>query len=176
MNRRARLHSLNARADESLHRSSHPTSSITLASTRHRRGRTRLYRHCSSPSPFVTISNTMSSSEYSFDNLRRPRRTGEVITVGRVEDVPEGRGATVELNNGKELALYHIDGHFYAIDNFCPHKGAPLADGQLNGHSVACDWHGWRFDLRSGACLNRPSTPVESYEVRLEDGWIKIVI
>ena len=107
-------------------------------------------------------------------NFRRPARTGELVTVGRVEDLPEGRGATVELLNGKELALYNVGGHFYAVENFCPHKGAPLADGQLYGHTVECDWHGWRFDVRSGACLNRPSEPVETYEVVIEDGWIKI--
>jgi nitrite reductase (NADH) small subunit len=104
------------------------------------------------------------------------RRETEIVTVGRVEDVPEGRGATVELKNGRELALYHVGGQFYAIENFCPHKGAPLADGTLLGHSVACDWHDWRFDLRTGQCLNRPGNAVESYKVIIEDGWIKIEI
>ncbi len=109
-----------------------------------------------------------------FANPKVPPREGRLVTVGRVEDLPEGRGATVELHGGKELALYRVGGRFYAIENFCPHKGAPLADGQLTGHAVECDWHGWRFDLRSGACVNRPSEPVETYEVVVEDGWIKI--
>ncbi|HYN85675.1 MAG TPA: Rieske 2Fe-2S domain-containing protein [Pyrinomonadaceae bacterium] len=107
-------------------------------------------------------------------NPKRPRRAGELVTVGRAEDVPEGRGATVELKDGKELALYHVGGRFYAVENFCPHRGAPLADGELVGHSVSCDWHGWRFDVRTGACLNRPDEPIESYEVVVEDGWLKI--
>ncbi len=107
-------------------------------------------------------------------NFKRPASDSQLVTVGRVEDVPEGRGATVELKDGRELALYHVGGRFYCIDNFCPHKGAPLADGPLCGHSVECDWHGWRFDVRSGACLNRPDSPVEAYEVIIEDGWIKI--
>lgn len=109
-------------------------------------------------------------------DLRRPPREGKLVTVGRVEDVPEGRGATVELEGGRELALYHVGEGFYCIENFCPHKGAPLADGALAGHSVACDWHGWRFDIRTGSCLNRPSEPVETYEVVIEDGLIKIRI
>jgi nitrite reductase (NADH) small subunit/3-phenylpropionate/trans-cinnamate dioxygenase ferredoxin subunit len=107
-------------------------------------------------------------------DFRRAPREGKLVTVGRVEDVPEGRGATVELEGGRELALYHVAGSFYCIENFCPHKGAPLADGALLGHSVSCDWHGWRFDIRNGSCLNRPSEPVETYEVVIEDGWIKI--
>ncbi|HWS56800.1 MAG TPA: non-heme iron oxygenase ferredoxin subunit [Pyrinomonadaceae bacterium] len=109
-------------------------------------------------------------------NLRRPPREGKLVTVGRVEELPEGRGATVELEGGKELALYRVGGEFFCVENFCPHKGAPLADGQLSGHSVTCDWHGWRFDLRTGSCLNRPADSVETYEVVIEDGWIKIRI
>lgn len=107
-------------------------------------------------------------------NLRRPPREGKLVTVGRVEDLPEGRGATVELTGGKELALYRVGGEYYCIENFCPHKGAPLADGQLSGAFVTCDWHGWRFDLRTGHCANRPAAAVETYEVVIEDGWIKI--
>ncbi len=108
-----------------------------------------------------------------FSNFKKPQKRGQKIVVGRVEDVPEGRGATVELLDGTELALYNVDGEFFAIENFCPHKGAPLADGRLCGHMVECDWHGWRFDLRTGACLNTAS-PIETYEVIIEDGWIKI--
>ena len=108
-------------------------------------------------------------------NPRRPRRDGRTVTVGRVEDVPPGRGATIELFDGTELALYNIDGQFHAIENFCPHKGAPLADGTLCGHTVECDWHGWRFDLRTGECLTNRSV-VETYRVIVEDGLIKVEI
>ena len=126
---------------------------------------------------FVTIREVMQRFGIVYDNPKRPAREGRLVTVGRVEDVPQGRGATVELEGGKELALYHVrGGGFYAVENFCPHRGAPLADGDLRGPVVTCDWHGWRFDVRSGHCLNRPDTPVESYEVVVEDGWIKIVV
>lgn len=108
-----------------------------------------------------------------FINFKKPPREGQLVTVGRMEDVPEGRGATVQLLNGMELALYNVGGEFYAIENFCPHKGAPLADGRLAAHTVECDWHGWRFDLRTGACLTNRGA-VETYEVVIEDGWIKI--
>ena len=110
-----------------------------------------------------------------FSNFKKPRRQGQKIVVGRVEDVPEGRGATVELLDGTELALYNIGGEFFAIENFCPHKGAPLADGQLCGHVVECGWHGWRFDVRTGRCVSNAGQ-VEAYEVVIEDGWIKIIV
>ena len=107
-------------------------------------------------------------------NFKRPARNNQLVTVGRAEDVPPGRGATVELKDGKELALYNVGGRFYAVENFCPHRGAPLADGTLCGATVECDWHGWRFDVTTGACLGRPGNDIESFEVLVEDGWIKI--
>jgi nitrite reductase (NADH) small subunit/3-phenylpropionate/trans-cinnamate dioxygenase ferredoxin subunit len=109
------------------------------------------------------------------NNFRKPRREGRLVTVGRIEDVPDGRGATVELAGGAELALYNVGGEFYAIENFCPHKGAPLADGRLCGHTVECGWHGWRFDVRTGQCLTNRGD-VESYKVVIEEGWIKIEV
>jgi nitrite reductase (NADH) small subunit len=129
---------------------------------------------CCRPARFVTIRSAMRRFDPRLANFRRPQREGKLVTVGRVGDVPEGRGATVELDGGKELALYNVGGEFFCVENFCPHKGAPLADGTLCGHTVECDWHGWRFDVRSGSCLNRPDEAVETYEVVIEDGWIKI--
>lgn len=118
----------------------------------------------------------MQSFDSKFPNFKRPARTGVLVTVGRVEDVPPGRGATVELDGGKELALYNVEGRFYAVENFCPHRGAPLAEGNLSHAIVECDWHGWRFDLRTGHCLTSPAGNLEAYEVRIEDGWIKILV
>jgi nitrite reductase/ring-hydroxylating ferredoxin subunit len=67
----------------------------------------------------------MQTFDSKYQNPKRPERAGTLVTVGRVEDVPPGRGATVELMDGKELALYNVGGQFYAIENFCPHRGAP---------------------------------------------------
>jgi len=118
----------------------------------------------------------MSSFKDRFNNTKLPVRANRLVTVGRVEDLPAGRGATIELEGGKELALYNVSGEFYAIENFCPHRGAPLADGRLCGHTVTCDLHNWRFDVRTGACLGKFDGKVESYKVIVEDGMIKIEI
>jgi nitrite reductase/ring-hydroxylating ferredoxin subunit len=116
----------------------------------------------------------MQSFEQEPGDSARAESAGELVTVGRASDVPEGRAATVELKGGAELALFHVGGEFYAVDNSCPHRGSPLAEGNLCGAAVECDWHGWRFDLRTGACLTHASAPVETHEVVIEDGWIKI--
>lgn len=107
-------------------------------------------------------------------NKRKPKREGKVVTVGKAEAVPPGRGATVKLKDGTEVALFNIGGAFHAIENFCPHKGYPLADSRLYGGIVECDWHGWRFDVRTGQCFTTPSCSIEKYDVTIEDGWIKL--
>lgn len=99
----------------------------------------------------------------------------KVVDGGRVEDLSEGSCKTVELPGGRELALYHVNGEFYASENFCPHKGAPLAAGTLCNHVIECEWHGWQFDVRTGECLTVRET-IETYEVVVRDGGIEILV
>ncbi len=111
-----------------------------------------------------------------YKNKHKPKREGKTITVGKAESVPPGRGATVKLKDGAEIALFNINGEFRAIENFCPHKGFPLADSRLYGTIVECDLHGWRFDVRSGECFTAKNCSIESYKVLIEDGWVKIKV
>lgn len=109
-------------------------------------------------------------------NKHKPIREGKVITVGHAESVPPGRGATVKLKDGTEIALYNVNGTFHAIENFCPHKGYPLADSPLRGTVVVCEQHDWQFDLKTGHCFTAPKCSIESFPVMVEDGWIKITV
>ena len=111
-----------------------------------------------------------------YNNKRKPQREGKKVTVGRVEAVPPGRGATVRLKDGTEIALFNVNGKFHAIENFCPHKAYPLADSRLYGNIVECDLHAWRFDVRSGECLTKKNCSIESYKVVIEDEMIKILV
>jgi nitrite reductase (NADH) small subunit len=111
-----------------------------------------------------------------YTNKRKPKREGKKITVGNVEAVPPGRGATVKLKDGSEVALFNVNGVFHAVENFCPHKGYPLADSRLYGNIVECDLHGWRFDVRTGECFTKKNCSIEPYEVVIEDGMIKILV
>jgi nitrite reductase/ring-hydroxylating ferredoxin subunit len=78
----------------------------------------------------------------------------------------------------KPMALFNAGGEVFAINAVCPHRGGPLANGRLDGHVLACRWHAWTFDVRTG----RPDHPGEhcvgafEVEVRRSDiymGWIK---
>ena len=71
------------------------------------------------------------------------------VRIAQTGDVPAGEGRVIEAH-GHTLALFNVDGAFYAVDNGCPHRGGPLGDGDLEGTFVACPWHGWRWDVTSG--------------------------
>ena len=104
-----------------------------------------------------------------------PTPARETIIACRAEQLPPGQCAAIDLNNGRELALYNVDGEFYATENFCPHRGAPLAEGYLAGHVIECALHGWQFDVRDGRCLTLDE-PVTTYPIVIEDGLVKIEI
>jgi nitrite reductase/ring-hydroxylating ferredoxin subunit len=123
---------------------------------------------------FVTI-QAMQSIDTHNREAEQLKEVRNAVNAGRVEDLPEGSCKTIELSGELELALYHVNGEFYATGNFCPHKGAPLADGTLCDHVIECEWHGWQFDVRTGECLTVPEK-IETYEVVIEDGFVKILI
>jgi nitrite reductase/ring-hydroxylating ferredoxin subunit len=70
-------------------------------------------------------------------------------TVAQVGELAEGQGMPVEVD-GRMIALFLDGGQYYAMDDCCPHQGAPLSDGIVYEKSVECSWHGWRFSLESG--------------------------
>src|SRR4051812_25874562 len=76
-------------------------------------------------------------------------------TVCRVGDVAEGDSKVVAVG-GKTIALFNTGGQFHAIDDCCPHMGASLAGGYVEGNIVTCPWHAWRFRLNDGAWADNP--------------------
>ena len=117
----------------------------------------------------------MQSFDTKSRDFGRLTETQQAIDAGRVDDLPAGSCKTIELPEGRELALYNVNGEFYATENFCPHKGAPLAAGILCQHIIECDWHGWQFDVRTGECLT-VAEKVKTYEVVVEEGLVKVLI
>ena len=91
----------------------------------------------------------------------------------KTDDLRPGACIRLALPDGNELAVFNVDGEYYAIDNFCPHKGAPLSEGAICGHIVECGWHGWQFDVRSGECLTVRER-IRTYPVKVEEGLVKI--
>jgi len=116
----------------------------------------------------------MQSFNTETDDTTPSESAHQTLIVCATGDLRPGASIRVELPDGDELAVYNVDGEFYATENFCPHKGAPLSDGALCGHIVECGWHGWQFDVRSGECLTVRDT-LRTYEVFVEDGIVKVI-
>ncbi len=88
--------------------------------------------------------------------------------VAQKSEVQEGQGKLVNVN-GKEIALFNLNNEFFAIDNACPHKGGPLAEGFLEENKVTCPFHGWQFDVKTGQNLMPELGKVNSYKVLVEN-------
>ncbi len=104
-----------------------------------------------------------------------PADTKRTFFVCPVEALPNGSCRRLSLPNGDELAIYNVNGEFYATENFCPHRGAPLSDGLLRGHGVECGWHGWQFDVRTGECLTVTDT-IRIFQVTVVEGEILVEV
>jgi nitrite reductase/ring-hydroxylating ferredoxin subunit len=89
------------------------------------------------------------------------------VRVAAVSEVPPGTNKEV-MADDQVVALFNVEGTFYALDGVCPHAGGPLGEGTLRGSVVTCPWHGWQFDVKSGEnCLNRKMTH-KSFAVKVE--------
>jgi nitrite reductase/ring-hydroxylating ferredoxin subunit len=96
--------------------------------------------------------------------------------VATVQEVPTGKAKQVQVS-GRTLALFNVNGTFYAVDDTCPHRGAPLWEGQLEQKEVECPWHGARFDVTTGSVLCPPATSgVKPYLVQVvgEDVLVEV--
>jgi nitrite reductase/ring-hydroxylating ferredoxin subunit len=90
--------------------------------------------------------------------------------------LPQAGGRALFEFDNKSLALFNVEGDVFAIDDSCPHQGASLCGGRLEGRVIQCCAHGLRFDLRSGYLLNSTRLKVASYPVEIIDGQAFIVI
>jgi len=76
---------------------------------------------------------------------------------------------------GREICLANVEGTLRAVDNLCPHRQGPLAEGWIENGQIICPWHGWSFDPETGKCTNA-SGAVEAYPVKLAGKDVLIAI
>lgn len=100
------------------------------------------------------------------------------VKVASVHDLVPGQGKLV-MAHGKPMALFNVEGTYYAINYICPHMGGPLGEGKfVEKFVVECPWHRWTFDVRSGLPDHEDGHSVAAYEVKVEGqdvliGWLK---
>ena len=96
--------------------------------------------------------------------------------VATVQEVPPGKARQTTVN-GRPVAVFNVDGTFYAIDDTCPHRGGPLSEGDLEGHEVTCPWHGARFDVTCGSHLCPPArSDVRAYKVQVVGDELQVEV
>lgn len=97
------------------------------------------------------------------------------MTEHRVATVDELGEEPVAVDIGdKRIALFRSNGEIFALDETCPHRGAPLHQGEVRGGIVTCPWHQWQFELRSGCSPVNPLSKVATYPVRVEGDGVFI--
>jgi nitrite reductase/ring-hydroxylating ferredoxin subunit len=95
------------------------------------------------------------------------------VEVARVEQLPPGNGMVVRAD-GKEIAIFNVDGTIYAMDDSCRHQGLSLGTSKLEGKIVTCRGHGWKYDVTTGSTLASPGFGVAAYPVKVVDGKIMV--
>jgi len=95
--------------------------------------------------------------------------------IDEFAEPPAGRGTCVEVD-GVRLAVFRVNGALCALAGTCPHRGGPLGEGMLEGQVVACPWHGWEFDVTTGANVHAPEISVRRYplETRPDGVWAEL--
>jgi 3-phenylpropionate/trans-cinnamate dioxygenase ferredoxin subunit len=89
--------------------------------------------------------------------------------------LPDGRMAPV-FPQGVNVVIARVDGAVYAVSGKCAHMGCPLSGGVLQGHTLTCGCHDWRFDLRTGRFLDAPELGLAVYPVKLEAGRLFVAV
>jgi nitrite reductase/ring-hydroxylating ferredoxin subunit len=99
----------------------------------------------------------------------------EFRKVADKSEIPVGQCKTVEVD-GKRIAVFNVDGAFYAIDDSCAHQGGPLGEGELDGTIVTCPWHAWMYDVTTGLNVDDPELAVAKYEVQVQGTSILVAV
>lgn len=94
--------------------------------------------------------------------------------VGSVEEIPPGQHKTIDINDVL-IAVFNIDGNYFAIEDVCTHDGGILTGGDLKANVITCPRHGAQFDIRTGAVLAPPAyEPVATFPVRVHEGMVQV--
>lgn len=99
----------------------------------------------------------------------------------------DGDGSRVITDiDGQEIAVFEIDGEYYAVANYCIHQGGPICEGEVSGRMtvgedgrewkyvddgqvINCPWHDWKFDLKSGRNVRDEQYAIPTYQVEVRD-------
>lgn len=94
--------------------------------------------------------------------------------VARVDELPPGVHRVVDVD-GVMVAVFNVDGGYYAIEDVCTHDGGTLTGGSVAGEQIVCPRHGARFSIKTGAVLAPPAyEPINTFPVRVHAGRVQV--
>jgi nitrite reductase/ring-hydroxylating ferredoxin subunit len=99
-----------------------------------------------------------------------------LVRVARLEEIAAGQPRLAEVGRMR-IVLARVKNEVYACSDVCAHQGGPLSAGKLSGARLACPWHGWMYDVRTGECvLPGRGHRVASYPIRIDAGdvWVEV--
>jgi len=100
----------------------------------------------------------------------------KTVKIAQTSELSPGTGKVVQAE-GRSIALFNVEGTFYAIDNTCTHRGGPLGEGELKGDTVECPWHSAHFNVKTGAVTGPPApTGVRSFPVKVEGNDVLVEV
>ena len=100
---------------------------------------------------------------------------GEWLDIGWLHEIPVRGSRTVPVHGGEQLAVFRTgDDRVFALLDRCPHKGGPLSQGIVHGHSVACPLHNWNIALATGQAQNGDSGCTPTIPVKVDAGRVLI--
>lgn len=98
----------------------------------------------------------------------------EWVDVARVDEFEAGSFRTIDVDD-VDVAVFNLDGEFYAIEDLCSHENFPLTEGCVEGGEIVCALHGARFCIKTGKVLSAPAyEDVQAFPVRIEDGMVQV--
>ncbi len=98
---------------------------------------------------------------------------GRQVKLGRRSELAVDQPLVKQIL-GRRIMVVLIDNKPYALEGDCCHMRAPLATGKIDGATITCPWHGWRYNLRTGACLTNPGFKLKTWPVIVADGELLV--
>ena len=95
------------------------------------------------------------------------------VLVGSISDFTPGQGKMVVVN-GRDVAVFRLGDEFHALDNMCLHRGGPLCEGFIEDNVVTCPWHGWSYEIKTGAMVQDPRVGVSRHDVHIDGDRVAV--
>lgn len=97
------------------------------------------------------------------------------ILVGMQDEIPEGGRKIIQVDD-ISIGVFHHAGEWYALSNRCLHRSGPICEGSLSGDVIACPWHGYKYNLKTGKLLIDPDAKLDTYRVEIRDDEVHVIV